>query len=319
MTINLSKISTVLPKNIELFICANSFEERWSKVALSTELTELKQLIVINSIKDVEELSLQPLIDKYGDIVTDYDISNKIGFDIWKDIALNLIPCIQRCDGAVAFDITTLNIELLLFIISQLSTSKLTDKVTFIYLGAKSYGSKEQNSPLWLTHGVKDIRSVIGYPGGVTPSKNLHHLIILVGFELDRAKELILAYEPTSISLGIGVEPYTDCFYNENKRSINEIQDFISSLGIVYKSVSEFTFSCSDINKAKKSIQEEVKKYATSNITISPMNTKVSTAALGLAALENEDIKICYVDPLEYNKECYSEVGNTVSVFKLEN
>jgi len=319
MKVNIDNIDNELPEDAELLICSINHEKRWSKIALSTNLDNLKELVVINSMQDIDSKSLQPIEEKFGNIINHYKLDNSKSFNAWKQLALDIIPLISNCNGSVIFDISVLNKELLLFITSQLDSFNLKDKVTFTYVGAKSYGGESSDETIWLSRGVRDIRSVIGFPGGFTPSKNLHHLIILVGFELDRAKELILAYEPTSISLGVGIDPYIDEFYLENQRSMNKIQNFISSLGVVYKSVSEFTFSCSDIHKAKNSILEEVKKYETSNITISPMNTKVSTAALGLAAIENEDIKICYVEPLEYNKECYSKVGDIVSVFKLDN
>ena len=44
------------------------------------------------------------------------------------------------------------------------------------------------------------------------------------------------------------------------------------------------------------------------------MNTKVSTV---VAALENQALKICYVEPIEYNKEFYSTPGETLTLIEL--
>jgi hypothetical protein len=319
MKVDIDSFNNELPKNAKLFICSINNEERWSKIALEANLESLQDVVVINSGVEIDSELLSPIRAKYGDRVRLHELDIKTPILAWKSLLLNITSLIEKCDGAVIFDISTLNKEHVLFIVSQLAAQQLMSKVTFTYVAAKSYGGNTTKGPIWLTRGVKNIRSVIGFPGGYTPSKNQHHLIILVGFELDRAKELILAYEPTSISLGIGIEPYIDKFQEENQRSMDLIQSFINSLGITYKSLSEFTFSCSDVHSAKKSILNEVSKFEGSNITISPMNTKVSTAALGLAAIENEDIKVCYVEPLEYNKDCYSEVGDTVTVFRLDN
>ena len=47
------------------------------------------------------------------------------------------------------------------------------------------------------------------------------------------------------------------------------------------------------------------------------MNTKVSTVAAASAALENETLKLCYVEPMEYNKEFYSTPGETLTLIYL--
>ncbi len=313
---NIEVLKKDLPENLELFILSSSFDRRWSAVAEYISLKDVRDVVILedkNSPLDQNEILNSALVSVSKSI----NLRDKGSFDIWKLLALELIPLIEECNGAVLMDITALDHEILLFFVSQLKNKCLFGKVVFTYVGAESYGVSKSNGNFWLSRGVKSIRSVLGYPGGLIPSKSSHHLIILVGFELDRAKELILSYEPSSISLGIGKEPYSDNFLEKNEKSRNELRAFINTLGIVYKNISEFSFSCSSVSDAKYAILSEAKKYSDSNITISPMNTKISTIATGLAAIENDEIKVCYVEPLELNKENYSEVSRRLTLFSL--
>ena len=66
------------------------------------------------------------------------------------------------------------------------------------YIGAKEYSVNEKNEDdKWLSKGIKEIRTVIGYPGFSDPTKD-NHLLILFGFESDRTKRLINEFELVS-------------------------------------------------------------------------------------------------------------------------
>ena len=55
----------------------------------------------------------------------------------------------------------------------------------------------------WLSKGVKEIRSVLGFPGEILPSRK-NHLIVLTGYEYERAKTIIDILQPYSLALGFG-------------------------------------------------------------------------------------------------------------------
>jgi hypothetical protein len=311
MKIAIEKLNEVIAQGSKLLLCSTSFEDRWAKVALTLDPGKVKSLIVLHKNDNDCETDIANIEKKHSLQANTVEISDVEPFSLWKIFATEIVPLIQDEPEEVIFDVTTVSHETLLIILAQLQENNLLNKIIFTYAGAKSYGKN-------MSSGVSDIRSVLGYSGGFTPSKSMHHLIILVGFELDRAKELIIEYEPSSISLGIGTEPYEESFFSENISYKEQLREFIATLGNSYKCVSEFTFSCSDVNEAKSAIIKEVEKFCLdSNVTVSPMNTKIATIAAGLAALEREDIKICYVEPLTYNKLDYSKAGEYVTVFRV--
>lgn len=311
MKIAIEKLNEVITQGNKLLICSTSFEDRWAKVALTLDPGKVKKIIVLHKSDNNCEVDINNIEKKHSLKISAVEISHLEPFSLWKIFATEIIPLIKDESEEVIFDITTVSHETLLIILAQLQENNLLSKMIFTYTGAKSYGKN-------MSTGVSDVRSVLGYSGGFTPSKSMHHLIILVGFELDRAKELVIEYEPSSISLGIGTEPYEESFYSENVSYKEQLREFIATLGNSYKCVNEFTFSCSDVNEAKSAIIKEVEQFSlNSNITVSPMNTKIATIAAGLAALEREDIKICYVEPLTYNKLDYSKAGECVTVFRV--
>lgn len=303
MQCNKSDILERLQSKSSVLICAASFDERWK--VMPSLLSSSMDVYVISHRQEKERY-----ITGLGFNCHILDVSYDKAFDLWKGIADKVISLIQRSNCVVSIDITAFDTELLLLTINQIKLSRLQDKVEFLYLGAESYSKI-------IMSGVKDIRTVLGYPGIFSPSKRYHHLVILLGFELDRAKELILIYEPSSISLGIAEDCYKSDFYLQNKLTAKEIHEFVASLGQVFKDVSQFSFSAKDAIKTKSAILSEIEKFSDSNILISPMNTKVSTVGAALAALENEELKLCYVEPLEYDTDNYSKPGKTVTVFNI--
>lgn len=73
------------------------------------------------------------------------------------------------------------------------------------YCPSSRYSSYEEGTSLpWLSKGVRIIRSVVGYSGDMSPIKDLL-LIILVGFEYERAQTLIEVFEPNKLYLGMAL------------------------------------------------------------------------------------------------------------------
>lgn len=98
---------------------------------------------------------------------------------------------------------------------------------------------------MWLSRGVKDVRSVLGFPGTMLPSRKLH-LIILTGFEVERASEVILRYRPASMSIGLGAkeQSISDSHHSKNKEFFDGITAFATSKNYSTDEVSQFAFSC---------------------------------------------------------------------------
>ena len=80
--------------------------------------------------------------------------------------------------------------------------------------------------------------------------------------------------------------------------------------------VDTFEFSVKDIDSTMTILNEQIRKSNEYNHIIVPLNTKTSTLATGLVALEHPEIQICYAEPEAYNIDNYSEPGNTVFLYR---
>lgn len=185
------------------------------------------------------------------------------------------------------------------------------------YTEAAEYSTNTDEDGIWLSRGVGHVRSVLGYPGRMAPSKKLH-LIILVGFEVERARALIEIMEPSKISLGVGAQDrsFSEHHYTRNKRFQERLQEFINRQTRVQTEVDTFTFSCVNPYEARDAVLPQLDKHPEFNTVICPMNTKISTIGVGFAALKVPHLQIVYATVVEYNEEGYSTLGNEVSIFQ---
>jgi len=211
-----------------------------------------------------------------------------------------------------AIDVTSFTHEALLILLRVLQAAvKSEDNVIGLYNGATDYATGLPAEEKWLSKGVAEIRSVLGYPGEIVPTQKIH-LIVLVGFEMERAERIIGAYEPSLLSLGYGSPLQSISFplHNLNKRFHKRLSDR-------YKGVREFTFSLEDPLEAKLSIEKQAKIQPGFNVFIAPMNTKISTVGVALAAFENEALQICYASAEQYNFQSYSSPSNDCYIFEV--
>jgi hypothetical protein len=156
----------------------------------------------------------------------------------------------------------------------------------------------------WLTKGILEVNSVFGFSGKIRPSRP-YHLVILMGFEVERASSLILEYEPAKISVGYAKQKssISDELYNLNKSRFEELQ-------CEFPGMDQFEFSCTNINECKSDILAQIKKFSNFNVIVSPMNNKISTVACALAAFDNDEIQLAIAVPAVYNVDNYSEPSN---------
>jgi len=300
-----------LQSPIDVFICCASFEDRCRSVA-----EEIRPLLTGHAlIAENKNLSYyvgenaKALQSLFGSCAEDVpiDSTNPLLTADNLDSALKLISTDAQLRYLV--DITTFTHESLLILFKLLCLRKKPDdKVTFVYTGASDYSTTEKTEDKWLSKGVGDIRSVLGYPGEVLPSKK-DQLIILVGYEHQRASKLIESFEPDKISLGYGragsetVEKHRD--------ANSHFKNLVAKVATMYGAVEEFEFPCNEPLDAKKSILERVQATPAHNHIVTPMNTKLSTIGCALAAIEDETIQLCYAQALQYNYKSYSSPGDT--------
>lgn len=183
--------------------------------------------------------------------------------------------------------------------------------VTCMYNSAKEYALGLRGSEKWLTKGVQEVRSVLGYSGAFSAMRKLH-LIVLCGFEIERVDGVILALEPNVVSLGYG-DPLSSM--NRDHYEVNK--SFHEKLVEKYRGVLQFTFACDDADATKEAIERQIKQSGNHNVVIAPLNTKISTVGAALAALENETLQLCYATVDQYNDENYSVASDDCYIFEV--
>ena len=205
-------------------------------------------------------------------------------------------------DYSIVIDITALRKEELLVLLSEMVKiiPEKIERAYFVYSKASRMGE-------WLSNNVREVRPVIGYPGEVSNLKRTH-LILLVGIEHHRAIAAIQAYEPFSISLGMvpKEKSVNEDVYERNLGLRNYLTRHFEQIR------SEFDFSATDPFSLKLKLRALVSDLNDFNIVIAPMNNKLSTLAVGVFALENPKVQLCYSEVDVYNAGNYSQPGNEI-------
>lgn len=318
--IPLDDLHQYISGNIDLFICCASFEDRSQSLARSIGPDRVGRAIIC-----VNEDYAEPAKGNISVLKNMYRSNHEIlplrtdapliAADRFSNL-LNKTPIEHT--GTIFVDITTFTHEQLLILIRLLRNSMNPYKILAGYTGASQYASDLPDEQKWLSQGVDDIRSVLGYPGNLLPSRKLH-LIVLAGFESERAEKLIEAYDPAVISLGVGEQSasISDTHYKTNAVFHKRLLELVQTMSTVIGKVDPFKFSCIDPRSTQRTIIEQVKKFPGYNTVVAPMNTKISTLGAAFAAFEEESLQVCYAHPSTYNTDKYSSPSTDCRLFDL--
>jgi hypothetical protein len=231
------------------------------------------------------------------------------------DVADKMIRVLSNIGAlkAVVVDVTTFTHESLLILFCVLQVLHSHDlRLVGAYNGATEYSLGLEKGEKWLTKGVLEIRSVLGFPGESRPTQS-QHLILLAGFELERAERIIDAYEPAMLSIGLGaaLESIGPNHHDVNKWFHGKLTERYAA------SVKSFVFAPDDLVRTKEAVLRQSHACPGLNTLVAPMNTKISTLGAALAALEDPTIQICYAVPEQYNREGYSSPSDQAYVFDI--
>lgn len=285
-----------------IFWTCASFEKRLQNASMLFEKKFQDACVFYNKeFKSVTQESLElTLHSRLSDRIKGVEISISepiVTGDIFLDLLLEYGNSIVNYENIV-IDISTFTREHLLIILKIVSYLNITN-IIFLYIAANHLSTS------WLTRGYSSVRSVLGYSGDYHFSDKTH-LILMMGFEKERAITIIEEYQPDLISIGIGKNGDALDLY---KRNIN----YAHELAAVYGSaVDLFQFSLDDANNCSFDIEEQYHKIKEQqegavNTIISPLNNKISTIGCGLFLLRNDDVQACYAEAISYNFSDYSK------------
>ncbi len=315
--IKLKQIKENIKDKIDVFICSSSFEDRCFSIPSEAVKLDITSKLIFY-VKDLDNKIVQNA-DKLVSILG--NDSQKIDLQINDpaqsfnnmNIALNKIFSKEKSQSYL-LDITTFTHEGLLMIFKLLQLKlKKNDKLVLCYNGAKEYSYNETDpKKKWLSKGIHTIRSIVGYPGLLDPSKK-NHLVVLFGFEEERTKQLIDIFEYDLVSLAFGSK---NASINENHQQLNESRH--EELFKFYKNAEKFEISLVDAIQTKIQILSYIKKFPDYNTVIAPMNNKISSIGTALASIENPEIQLCYVTANQYNFEAYSQPNDDCYLFEIK-
>ena len=303
------KINSYIPANCT-FVCFSSFEDRCLSLLKEIDSKKINEAFVFRNIEKLMDTNNE----KNTQIITD-SISNasviKINLSSSINLADSIFDLVKKLHSKEAkdlvVDITTFTHEALLILIKNLFLYKKSFKtIRFIYNSASAY------SP-WLSKGCKEVRNVIGYPGIFNPALK-YHLVILTGFEYERATRLVELMEPDILSVGIGLDPTSNDHLCTMQNSEAKFKSWLSNLPSL--SSNTFSFSCSHIEETIRCLKKFALSENEENLIFVPLNTKLSTISVALVALQNKQIQVTYPIPEIYNLE-YSKVGESFTIINL--
>lgn len=298
----------------DVFICSASFEDRSTSIPLAVAKENFERTIVAHNQAYSEhvESSRQVLLSHFGSNAVDLELNSNAPL-LSADNLFRVVS--EQCQQAqrIVIDASTFTHETLLMLIKVCSVLlSETATIEFLYTRASEYSVGDNANDAWLSKGVREIRTVLGFTGSPSPMQSTH-LILLAGFESFRALSLIRELEPKMISIGHGSkeESATESHHDTNLTSVRRIRS-------MFEAVDTFEIACYCPESAMKTIETLISENESYNTVIAPMNTKLSTIAAGFCALRNESVQLCYAQPEYYNFERYSAAAADFFRFSVD-
>lgn len=284
-----------------LFVCISFEDVRW-KSFLELNLDKYHKVVLFHN-KEFDGL-YEEYFAMYEKNTKCELVETSVDFPLeTSDRYLEIIDKYKNVD--IDIDCSTFTHEHLLILFKVFSYLEYSKTLNIIYARPNMYLVGSNNG--WLSKGVKQIRNILGYSGNFLPSKQLH-LIILVGLESERIEKIIEEYEPNKITIGrCSKESSTSTEISSNNNSYHhDIDNFSNKIISSSEEKEEFEFSCDTPEKTYEIVNEIVNKNIQYNNIVIPANSKISTLGIAKLALLNENIQLCYAQPLEYNIHSYT-------------
>ena len=298
---------------IHVFICCASYEQRCLSVAANLPVESVQTALILENMDLARyvDANAQILRTRFGEKAVPVPIDSTSPLQTADAIHRALVSYPANEATTYLVDVTTFTHEALLILLKLLAiNAKNEDSIQIAYASALCYGGDERAKveDRWLSKGVEEVRTVLGYAGEHFPS-NKTHLIVLVGYEHERASKLIEIIEPHSIALGYGKSGTETA---EKNREANEhFLRLVQKTTIGCENVKIFEIFCDDPIRTRDAIVNVAQEALPSNILLAPMNNKLTTIGAALAARTHDEIQICYAQASLYNYMNYSQPGST--------
>ncbi|WP_148708189.1 hypothetical protein [Haloferax sp. Atlit-12N] len=289
----------------DLFIVSAGFEPRATAVvdALSTGYRAKVGIVYVNEelLSDYGVESTKDNLKSLKNELEDYCDEVRVAKGSW----LNSGKQLQAFENEMAdlgfesdnslrvsIDSTCFSKETLLILLNLLYYRFEPQDPNVFYVSPKSHGE-------WLSRGHRNIRNILGQ-AGIHQSTRPTTLVLLSGFESNRAEKIIEEFEASEVMLGIGDPPTNPDFLDRNE---NE-QDMI----LAQPEVDTFQFPAASIDGTREIVSDIIQdRISKRNVVVAPQSTKLSTIGAWEASRSLFEVQMSYSVPGEYNYDSYSE------------
>lgn len=217
-------------------------------------------------------------------------VPHKLNFatplETWKAV----IPAVEELikkETTVTLDISTMPREVIWIICDLLNTKAV--KAQYAYHRPKEYAED------WLSRDPGTPRFVYKL-SGVSKLGLPTTLVILTGFDVERAKQLVRFYEPENLIIGLQVG---DQYENSKRNRDKHISGFTRNKEIKWFDVDGFSLEKS-IDALEICVGEIVNK---SNVILTSLGPKISSLAIIKYHLKYQQTSIAYAPSNEFNKD----------------
>lgn len=297
-----------------ILICCVSFESRSIEIEKKVYL-KANRLFAFY-LEEYEETvdNINSLKELYGSKINLIKLSLQNPIYSYSEISKAIIEAMASGLNIIV-DITTFTHETLLMLLYCFYKYKYED-ITFVYLGAQDYSLGLPIDKKWLSKGCKEIRNVLGYPGELNISMPTC-LTVLTGYENERAIGSINEIDAESNIVGNGMANSQHVTATNHFKTMEHFKELYGSLLSTRKNVQFFDFSPKNLSAVITELKKQIDGNLGYNHVIVPLNTKISTLAVGLYALKNRHVQICYALPEIYNVTGYSLAGEKMIECKI--
>lgn len=305
--VELERIKTITKdKADDVFICCGSPEERCKgtirKLAPNYKANVVFFLRYTDHESQKREKNMKEMregLEKVGEII-EIAVDEEKPIPIIKDIIQNIEKyTAEPRKPRITMDISTIIKWHLLILLKALDLKNICEKVRFLYTEPEDYVT-DLFQPL--SFGVRQIFPIPTYSGNYDFSKD-SLLVLLLGYEGDRALALLEEMDPTDCLLLIAKPAY----HREWEGRTEEMN--IGIINIVGKSKIEHIHSKNPVMVSQQlhAILSNP-KYSKYNHIICPLGTKPQTLGLYLYLSTNPpNTVLIYGSPLRHNEPFYSQ------------
>ena len=314
MQISLSLFSEKVTEQYDLTLMMCSFEQRSLSLISHAKPNQLGIVIVIYN--EGCEACIEQLA-RVHDILGERGLCIPVKLDNPLEFADKLMETLREYSNVqkLLIDVTTFSHEALLILIRLSETLYPNAKIMYAYSNAKHYSSNETGLQKWLSKGIRESRSVLGFPGEINPC-NRDRLLVIVGYEFARTIAAIENIEPTELTLAYGKPE--DATTEEDKEANIQFAELVCDMAFAYPNIDKIEIPCNDPIAAAKHLVQYVRNQKDENIIILPMNNKLTTIAVEFVQRIMPSIQVCYVPAEVYNTTNYSDPGEYVYFGELQ-